>query len=133
MTAGQLMRRTFQVAHPESRPGQFASRSDAEDAGPLLVCENGRLIGVLGRRELAAAIGGADARSRRTRLRDLVPRDLLYCLEATDPAEAAALMREHQVEWLPVLGIDRKPVGLLALADLPEASAAANGRGAPGA
>lgn len=122
------MRRTFQVAHPESRPGQFASRSDGEDVGPLLVCENGRLIGVLGRRELAAAADGADPRARRVRLRDLVPRDLLYCLETTDPAEAAALMREHQVEWIPVLGIDRRPVGLLALVDLPEESAATTPR-----
>ena len=117
------MRRTFQVAHPESRPGQFTSRSAAGDAGPLLVCENGRLIGVLGRRELVAASDGADPRARRTRLRDIVPRDLFYCLESTELAEAVALMREHQVEWIPVLGIDRRPVGLLALADLPEESA----------
>lgn len=127
MTAAQLMRRTFQVAHPESRPGQFTSRPAAEDAGPLLVCENGRLIGVLGRRELVAANDGADPRARRTRLRDIVPPDLLYCLETTDLAEAVALMREHQVEWIPVLGIDRRPVGLLALADLPEESASTNG------
>jgi CBS domain-containing protein len=129
MTAGQFMRRTFQVAHPESRPGQFASRSEAEDTGPLLVCENGRLIGVLGRRELAAANEGAGPRTRRMRLRDIVPRDLLYCLETTDPAEAAALMRENHVEWIPVLGSDRRPVGLLALADLPEESAATTTRG----
>jgi CBS domain-containing protein len=74
-----------------------------------------------------AANDGADPRARRTRLRDIVPRDLLYCLETTDLAEAVALMREHQVEWIPVLGIDRRPVGLLALADLPEESTSTNG------
>jgi len=82
------------------------------------VCDNGRLIGVLGPRDLATPGNGRDPSARRTRLRDIVPRDLLYCLETTDLAEAAALMRESEVEWIPVVGSDRRPVGLLVLADL---------------
>jgi len=124
MTAGELMRRRFEVAHPEMRPEQFASRSTTPEAGPLLVCENGHLIGVLGPRDLAAAIAARALHSRRTRLRDVVSPNLLYCFETTDLGEAVSLMREHGVEWIPVLGRDRGPVGLLALADVPEGAEA---------
>jgi len=118
MTAGELMRRRFETAHPDTRV-ELAARVIAPESGPLLVCEHGRLIGVLGPRELAATMAEPDPRARRLRLRDVVPRDLLYCLETTDVTEAAAFMREHQVEWIPVLAADRQPAGLLALADIP--------------
>ena len=120
MTAGELMSRRFETAHPETRL-DLAARVVSAESGPVLVCEHGRLIGVLDPRELAAA-AERDPRARRTRLRDIVPRDILYCLETTDVREAAALMRENQVEWIPVLAADRHPVGLLALADIRDGS-----------
>ncbi len=119
MTARELMRRTFEVVHPEALLEHVAGRPESAESGPLLVCEEGRLIGVLDLRELAARARGSG--TRRTRVRDVVPRDVLYCLESTDLAEAVALMRENQVGWIPVLGAGHRPAGLLALRDVPEA------------
>lgn len=121
MTAGELMRSGFEIAHPETRL-ELATRVVSPESGPLLVCEHGRLIGALDHRDLAATMTRRDAAARRLRLRDIVPRDILYCFETTDVAEAMALMREHHVDWIPVLAADRRPVGLLVLADIPEAA-----------
>ena len=129
MTAGELMRSGFEIAHPETRL-ELATRVVSAESGPLLVCEHGRLIGALDHRELTATMARRDAGARRLRLRDIVPRDILYCFEATDVAEAVALMREHHVEWIPVLAADRRPVGLLALADIP--GGALGSSGSPG-
>ena len=113
------MRRRFQVALPEARIEQFAPRAGAQDPLPLLVCENRRLIGAIGVQDVAARISSPDPGTRRVLLRDIVPCDLLYCLESTELTEAAKLMREGRVEWIPVVALDRHPVGVLMLADLP--------------
>ena len=119
MKAGELMRRRFETAHAETRL-ELAARVISPESGPLVVCEHGRLIGVLGPRELEATMAAPGPHTRRLRLRDIVPPDILYCFETTDVTEAAALMREHRVEWIPVLAADRRPAGLLALADVPD-------------
>ena len=42
--------------------------------------------------------------ARPLRVRDAVAPDVLYCLETTDLAEAAELMRENRVNAIPGLG-----------------------------
>jgi CBS domain-containing protein len=117
MTAGELMRRTFEVVHPEAFLEQVAARPATAAGGPLLVCDQGRLIGVLDRSEVAAWRNRVRRGARRERVRDVVPRDVLYCLESTEVAEAITLMRENHTGWIPVLGADHRPAGLLALED----------------
>ncbi|HKQ57432.1 MAG TPA: CBS domain-containing protein [Candidatus Eisenbacteria bacterium] len=130
MTAADLMTRTFEVVHPDTLLEHVVVRSDQPENGPLLVCEHGRLIGILDTREVAAAKRQPGAVARAARVRDVVAPDVLYCLESTDVTEAAALMREHDAPVIPVLGPDRRLVGLVSLKDVPleaEPSPARNG------
>lgn len=126
------MRRGFEVVHPEAFLEQVAARPGLSSNGPLLVCEHGRLIGVLGPDEIVAWRGRGGRGARRERVRDIMPSDVLYCLESTDIEEAIALMRESRAGWLPVLGADRRLAGLLALADV-QASGKASPAAAHGA
>lgn len=119
MTAGELMTRTFEVVHPDALIEHVAARLAAPEAEPLLVCEHGRLTGVLDRDDVARANGAAGG-ARRLRVRDVVAPDVLYCLEGTDLVEAAALMRESRARVIPVLSADRRPVGVVRLADVPD-------------
>ena len=120
MTASDVMTRVFEVVHPEAGMGEVAARFKSGHGLALPVCENGRLIGMISSRE----IGEPDRESERTpwcarRVRDVIAPDLLFCFETTDLAEASQLMRQNHVDRLPVLGPDRRLVGMLALDSLP--------------
>ena len=113
------MTRSFEVVHPDVPLEHVVPRLEADGHRPLLVCEHGRLIGVL---DLEAIRGGRRKRGGGThplRVRDAVAPEVLYCLESTDLAEAAALMREHRAVAIPVLNAERRLVGVVALEDVP--------------
>jgi len=113
------MTRSFEVVHPDVPLEHVVPRLDGDGHRPLLVCEHGRLIGVL---DLDAIRRGRKKRGVDThplRVRDAVAPEVLYCLESTDLAEAAALMREHRALAIPVLNAERRLVGVVALEDVP--------------
>jgi CBS domain-containing protein len=119
MTAGDLMTRTFEVVHPDTLLEHVVAGSGQPENAPLLVCEQGRLIGILDTREVASARDRRSAEARAARVRDVLAPEVLYCLESTDVTEAAALMREHHASVIPVLGPDHRLVGLMSLKDVP--------------
>ena len=120
MTAGERMTRSFDVIHPDVLLEHVPSRLDSPGSRPILVCEHDRLIGVLDPEALRGGARRRDRGSRPLRVRDAVAPDVLFCLESTDLAEAAALMRENRALAIPVLDASRRLVGVVALADLPE-------------
>jgi CBS domain-containing protein len=116
------MTRSFDVIHPDVPLAHVASHVASHvdsHSRPILVCEHDRLIGVLDAEALRAARWLSAGDARPPRVRDAVVPDVLYCLESTDLAEAAALMREHRVLAIPVLSADRRLVGVVALEDMP--------------
>jgi len=113
------MTRSFDVIHPDMLLAHVASHLDSPERRPILVCEHDRLIGVLDAEALRADRWLRASDARPPRVRDAVVPDVLYCLESTDLAEAAALMREHRVQAIPVLSNDRRLVGVVALEDVP--------------
>jgi CBS domain-containing protein len=117
---GALMRRDFETIHPDAAVHEVAARLEA--AGALPVSERGRLLGMLRRTDLdEAPVEGheiplrGERSARFARVRDRVAPDVLYCLETTEAAEAFALMREKNVDRLPVLDARHQIVGILEL------------------
>jgi CBS domain-containing protein len=118
MTAGERMKRSFDVIHPDEPLELAAARVDPTGRRPMLVCEHDRLIGVLDAEALRVGRRMTATSSRAPRVRDAVAPDVLYCLESTELEEAAALMRENQAPVIPVLSADRRLVGVVALEDV---------------
>lgn len=118
MRAGEIMCREFETIHPDAMIEEIASRLNSE-AGPIPVCENERLIGMISYEEIASLLGPGSRDHRRIRVRDVVAPEILFCLEGTDVLEAAALMRENQVCHLPVLGARSMLIGVLDLDSIP--------------
>lgn len=113
------MTRSFEVVHPDVPLEHVVHRLEADGHRPLLVCEHGHLIGVLDRDAIRGGRGKRAGGAPPLRVRDAVAPDVLYCLESTDLAEAAALMREHRAAAIPVLSADLRLVGIVALEDVP--------------
>jgi CBS domain-containing protein len=119
MTAGERMTRSFEVVHPDVPLDHAIPRLAADGHRPLLVCEHGRLIGVLDLETIRSGRRKRGANEHPLRVRDAVAPDVLYCLESTDLAEAAALMREHRALAIPVVDAEQRLVGVVALEDVP--------------
>ena len=118
MTAGERMKRSFDVIHPDTPLEQAATRVDPTGRRPILVCEHDRLIGVLDAEALRVGRRMGAIGPRSPRVRDAVAPDVLYCLESTELEEVAALMRENQAPVIPVLSADRRLVGVVSLEDV---------------
>jgi CBS domain-containing protein len=87
------------------------------DVGPLPVCDNDRLVGVITDRDITvrAVADGSDTRTATVR-EVMTPQ--VFCFEDQDVAEAARIMQENQIRRLVVLNRDKRLVGIVSLGDL---------------
>src|SRR5215831_10679138 len=88
------------------------------DVGPLPVCDNDRLVGLITDRDIAVRAVAEGCDPRTTTVEHVMTPDVLYCFEDQDVQEAAQLMCEHQVRRLVVLNRDKRLVGIVSLGDL---------------
>jgi CBS domain-containing protein len=103
---------------PEASLAEAAQLMKQQDIGPLPVCENERVFGMVTDRDITvrAVAEGRDPHS--TRVRDVMTPDLVCCFENDDIEEAARLMQETQLRRLLVIDDDRRLVGIVSLADI---------------
>ena len=122
MRAADVMERQFEIVHPDATVEEIAPRL-SRNTEPLPVCEGRRLIGLVRPEDLMGEPMPGLQRQRVTRIRDLITPDVVYCLESTEISEAVALMRENDLECLPVLDEQKALVGMLSLRSLPPGTA----------
>jgi CBS domain-containing protein len=118
MQLKDVMTRNVEVIGPEATLADAASRMDALDIGPLPVCENDRLVGMITDRDITVRATAMGEDPKTTRVRDAMTRDVLCCHEDDDVREATRLMERNQVRRLPVLNREDRLVGIVSLADL---------------
>jgi CBS domain-containing protein len=119
MTAADLMTRKFESVHADASLEEVARKLESCDADLLPVCRDGLLVGTITQEEVAIRVPTARRRIETTRVADVIAPDILFCFEGTDVTEAAKLMKESRVSFLPVLNRSKKVVGVLALKDIP--------------
>ena len=103
---------------PETTLAQAAQRMKALDVGMLPVCENDRLVGTITDRDITIRAVAASYNPSTTAVREAMTREMVYCFDDEDIAEAALLMESRQVRRLPVINRDKRLVGIVALGDL---------------
>ncbi len=88
------------------------------DVGPLPVCENDRLVGIVTDRDIVVR-GVCDAcDATTTKVKDVMTRHIIYCFEDQEIEEAAELMRTKKIRRLAVLNRQKRLVGIVSLGDL---------------
>ena len=118
MQLKEVMTRNVEVIGPEATLKDAASRMDALDIGPLPVCENDRLVGMITDRDITVRSTAMGEDPKRTHVRDAMSKDVLYCHEDDDVRDATRLMERKQVRRLPVLNREDRLVGIVSLGDL---------------
>ena len=118
MQLKEVMTRNVEVIGPEATLEDAASRMDALDIGPLPVCENDRLVGMITDRDITVRSTAMGEDPKTTHVRDAMSKDVLYCQEDDDVRDASRLMERKQVRRLPVLNREHRLVGIVSLGDL---------------
>jgi CBS domain-containing protein len=97
------------------------------DCGAVPVLgHDGGLVGVVTDRDICMATWMQDCSPRAIPVSAVMSRDLCVCAPTDDVAAAEQRMRDRQLRRLPVVGADRRLIGILSLADIVRE---ANGRG----
>jgi len=87
------------------------------DIGDILVCDDGRICGIVTDRDLVVrALADGHAPDQLT-LRDVCSPELTTTLPDTEVDDAVRLMREKALRRLPVVE-DGRPIGIVSLGDL---------------
>jgi CBS domain-containing protein len=111
------------VVAPEDTLGEIAERLRERDLGYALVCDYGRLIGILTSSDLVEAYAERVHPSE-GRAREWMTAEPVAVVRGTSIDEAALLMSKHTFDHLPVVDDDARPLGVVALHDALRAGAA---------
>lgn len=118
MQLKDIMTPGVEVIAPDASIYEAAQKMSHLDIGPLPVCEDNRLIGMLTDRDITVRAVAAGRDPVTTLVRDVMTPDLVYGFDDQEIADAARVMEQYQIRRLPVLNRRKQLVGMVALGDL---------------
>ena len=118
MLVRDVMSRDVQVTQPHSTLREAAELMKVLDVGPLPVCDDGRLVGIVTARDITVRSVAEGQDCWEGRVRDAMSTDIAYCFDDDDVAIAARQMKDKQLRRLLVLNRDKRLVGIVSLGDL---------------
>jgi CBS domain-containing protein len=119
MKLEQIMTRNVEIVKADDPLEIAAQKMRDRDVGSLPVLDDGRLIGVITDRDITVRATAAGLDPRRTRVRNLITTDLIWCYPDQDVDKAAKLMEDYQIRRMIILDPEsQKLVGIISLGDL---------------
>ena len=118
MQVKDVMTRGAEVVRPDATLQEAASKMKSLDIGPLPVCDGDKIIGMLTDRDITVRATAEGLDPKQTKVREVMSKELITCLEDQDVKEAAELMQSKQIRRVPILNKDKRLVGMLSLGDL---------------
>jgi CBS domain-containing protein len=88
------------------------------DVGMLPVFEGGQMLGVFTDRDITIRVVSEGRDPRKTRVRDIMTPEIIYCYDHEDVNEAVKSFEKMQIRRVPVLNRKKQLVGVLSLGDL---------------
>ena len=118
MQVKDVMTRGAEVVRPDATLLEAANKMKSLDIGLLPVCDGDKVIGMLTDRDITVRAIAEGLDPKQTRVREVMSKELITCLEDQDVKEAAELMQSKQIRRVPILNKDKRLVGMLSLGDL---------------
>jgi CBS domain-containing protein len=113
-----VMTREVEVVRPDAPLDEAAGMMRSLNVGSLPVCDGERLVGMLTDRDIAVRSTAESQHPRTVTVRDVMTPDVVYCFEDQDVAEAAEVMKEHEIRRLVVLDQHKRLAGIVSVDDL---------------
>lgn len=117
-TVRDAMTPSVRTASPSQSLAVAAQMMRTEDAGSIPVVEDDRLVGILTDRDITIRAVAERVDPKTANVADIASSELVTATPDQDLDEALALMAQHQVRRLPVVGENGRVVGILAQADV---------------
>ena len=118
MRVSEVMTRGVRCTRPDATLQEAAAKMKSLDVGPLPVCDNDRLVGMVTDRDITVRATAEGEAPKDVRVRDVMTPEVIYCFEDALVGDAALLMQQKQVRRLVVLNRDERLVGIVSLGDL---------------
>jgi predicted transcriptional regulator len=120
--------------HPADTVKTACERMRALDTKTWPVTEDRKLVGAVDDKNVDRQIGGHGHDPEDWRVSNIMSRDVIFCYEDEDCAEADRKMKEHDLTHLPVVDRQMRIVGIFSRQEVAQkagASAEANPQGTP--
>jgi CBS domain-containing protein len=118
MRVKDVMTPEVAVIDADSTLYEAAAKMKARDIGPLPVCKDGHLVGMITDRDITVRATAEGEDPTVISVRDIMTPEVVYCFEDQLVSDAVLVMQEHQLRRLLVLNRDRQLVGIVSLGDL---------------
>jgi CBS domain-containing protein len=118
MQVKDVMTKGVEVVRPDATLEEAAKKMKSLDIGPLPVCDGEKLVGMLTDRDITVRATAEGRDPKQTQVKEVMSKELIYCVEDENVEEAAKLMQSKQIRRVPILNRDRQLVGMLSLGDL---------------
>jgi CBS domain-containing protein len=118
MLIREIMSEHVEFVRPDESLQEAALKMREFGVGPLPVCENGSVIGMLTDRDITIRAVAEGRPARSTKVRDVMSGALICCFDDQDVEVAARLMKAQQIRRIVVMDRDKRLVGIVSLSDL---------------
>src|SRR5262245_63154601 len=108
MRVSEVMTQGVECTYPEATLQEAAAKMKSLDVGPLPVCDNDRLVGMVTDRDITVRATAEGEAPKDVRVRDVMTPDVIFCFEDALVSDAARLMEQKQVRRLVVLNRDKR-------------------------
>lgn len=122
MLVKEVMTSKMRSVTPDLSVQECARMMRDLEIGSLPVSKDGQLIGMITDRDICcrAVADGRDL--AKTKAAEIMSKDVSWCFDDQDCADAAHLMEDKHIRRLTVLNREKAPVGLLSVDDLARCS-----------
>ena len=117
-TVKEIMTPYVEWITPEETIQDAAMKMKDLNIGSIPVCIEGTLVGMLTDRDMVVRVLAEGRDYKEVTASEAMTPDIVYCLEDDETEKATRIMADRQIRRLPVLSLEEKLVGIIALADL---------------
>jgi len=118
MLIREIMTDHVEFVTPEQTLRDAALKMRDLGVGPLPVCENQGVVGMLTDRDITIRAVAEGLDTEKTMVRDVMSGELICCYDDQEVDVAAHLMQSQQIRRILVLDRDKRLVGIVSLGDL---------------
>jgi len=119
MKLSSIMTGGIETIPPQATLAEAAKKMASQDIGSLPVCsDRRRVVGIITDRDITVRAVARGMDPNRTRVEEVMTRDVLSCSSDAEVEDACQLMEERQVRRLLVTDGNNMPVGIVSLGDI---------------
>ncbi len=118
MQVSEIMTRGVETVAPDASLQRAAAAMEALGVGLLPVCDSQRLVGAITDRDIVIRGVAAGMSPVEHQVHECMSHDVAYAFEDEEADEVLERMKALQVRRLPILGRDKRLVGIVALGDI---------------